>query len=110
MEPRVRAAEVARLTTLSIRTVQDLAIAGKLPGAAKLGGVWTFDPVRLRAWIIERELACLENQEISMSEAQRGGVVSRLPDANTEAAYEQLIHGKRRVDSRRGAQSSSARR
>jgi len=110
MSERIRAAVVSEMTSLSVRTIQDLAIAGKLPGAAKLGGVWTFDPVRLRAWIIERELACQGNPGISISAAQHGGGASRLPDANIEAAYEQLIRGKQRAASRGGGRSLNARR
>lgn len=107
---RIRVSEVSRITSLSVRKVQELAIAGKLPGAAKLGGVWTFDPLRLRAWIREREDACHGNPEISISVAQHGGAASRSPAASIEAAYERLIRGKPRVGSRGGASASSGRR
>jgi hypothetical protein len=43
------------MTSLSVRKVQELAAAGELPGAAKLGGVWTFDQQKVRSWIEERE-------------------------------------------------------
>lgn len=107
---RIRASDVAKITSLSIRKVQELAVTGKMPGAAKLGGVWTFDPARVRRWIKEQEDACLESPETSTSEERHGGGASRLPDANIEAAYEQLIRGKRPVGSKAGERSSSARR
>ena len=50
MSERIRAVVVSEMTSLSVRTIQDLAIAGKLPGAAKLGGVWTFDRVKITDW------------------------------------------------------------
>lgn len=37
MPERVHAREVARLTGLSLRAVQAMAAAGRIPGAAKLG-------------------------------------------------------------------------
>jgi predicted DNA-binding transcriptional regulator AlpA len=107
---RIRVADVARITSLSVRKVQELAVARKLPGAAKLGGVWTFDPARVRQWIKEQEDVCPASPETSTSEERRGGAESRLPDASIEAAYEQLIHGKRRSGSGVGERSSSARR
>src|SRR5580698_3051210 len=88
---RIRPFEVARMTSLSLRHIQSLAASGKIPGAAKLGGVWTFDPVQVRAWIRSQEQACQRN---SRPTAIRGtalfGDVSKLPDENIEARYEQL--------------------
>src|SRR3954451_8890051 len=40
------------------RSVLDLAARGELPGAAKIGGRWTFDLAKLRAYVREREQAC----------------------------------------------------
>jgi hypothetical protein len=111
---RVRADAVSRMTSLSVRKVQELAVAGKLPGAAKLGGVWTFNALRVRAWIRERERVCLEQagetRNSSTSAATRGGGVSSLPDESIALAYEQLIHGKRRDAQRHGGRSSNASR
>lgn len=107
---RVRAADVRRMTSLSLRQIQDMAAKGDIPGAAKLGGVWTFDPLRVRAWIREEQRKCLANPKTSTSGAIPGGDVSVSPDENIEEAYEQLIHGKRHAGSRDGGRSSSARR
>lgn len=40
------------ITGLSARCLQALALKGVIPGATKLGGQWTFDEERLRAWSV----------------------------------------------------------
>src|SRR6185437_15801289 len=107
---RVRADAIARMTSLSIRKVQELAVAGKVPGAAKLGGVWTFDPARVRAWIREQERACLERPKISISEARRTTDVLSSPDASIDEAYARLVFGRRRDDLRAGNRGSRVNR
>lgn len=52
---RVKVAAVVRMTGYSLRQVQELAAAGKIPSAAKLGAQWSFDPVRVRRWIKQKE-------------------------------------------------------
>jgi len=105
---RVRVAAVARITSLSPRKVQELAVVGRIPSAAKLGGVWTFDPARVRAWIREQERRCLASQEISTREVTSGGDVSKLPDASIDEAYARLIPAKRRGASKAGVSNLSA--
>jgi predicted DNA-binding transcriptional regulator AlpA len=111
---RIRARTVCTMTSLSLRKVQEMADQGKIPSAAKLGGVWTFDPIRVRAWIRERERACLEKAGAKPSTctgaAILGGDASVSTDESIELAYEQLIHGKRRVVQRGGDRSLSASR
>ena len=46
---RIRSAAAARILGVSRRSVQGLALRGELPGAARIGGVWTFDAERLAA-------------------------------------------------------------
>jgi hypothetical protein len=48
---RIKPRDVAILTGLSLRQVQQMAAEGKIPGAAKLGGVWSFAPEKVTAWI-----------------------------------------------------------
>ena len=43
--------EVCALLKLSDRTIYDLCRKGKLPGAAKVGGVWRVDQSKLTAWL-----------------------------------------------------------
>jgi predicted DNA-binding transcriptional regulator AlpA len=52
---RVRPADVARMSGVSTRKVQEMAAAGRLPGAARIDQLWTFDPAKIRAWILEQE-------------------------------------------------------
>jgi hypothetical protein len=58
---RIRPTEVARLTSLSLRQIQSMAVAGRIPGAAKLGGVWTFDPDKIAAWVRAAEREALRS-------------------------------------------------
>ncbi|MFH1553543.1 MAG: helix-turn-helix domain-containing protein, partial [Pseudomonadota bacterium] len=51
---RIRAHMAASILGIETRTVQALAARGELPGAAKIGGVWTFDEAAIRNWIKER--------------------------------------------------------
>jgi len=109
---RIRAQVVCTMTSLSLRKVQEMADQGLIPSAAKLGGVWTFDPIRVRAWIRERERACLEKAgakpPTSLSVGTRIGDVSVSTDESIELVYEQLIHGKRRAGQKGGGRNSNA--
>jgi hypothetical protein len=92
---RIRPTDVVNRTSLSLRQVQSLAALGKIPGAAKLGGVWTFDPNKIDAWIGAAERA---TSRIPALPSARGGIstsgVSIAPDVSIDAAYERLIRGK----------------
>ena len=48
---RIRAPAVGGILGITARTVQSLAARGELPGAAKIGGVWTFDEKAIRDWV-----------------------------------------------------------
>jgi hypothetical protein len=100
----------SRETTLLIRKVQEHAAAEHIPGAAKLGSIWTFDPMKVRAWIAAEERKAWRGRlAISTSVVTPTGAAPRSPESSIELAYGQLIHGKRRVSSRPGRSSSSAR-
>src|SRR5580692_3546961 len=96
---RIRPAEVARITSLSLRQIQSMAATGKIPGAAKLGGVWTFSPEKLHAWIKAQEQACQRSSRpIATGAAVRfGSASSTAPEASIDEAFERLIR-KRRVN------------
>ncbi|MFS8037712.1 helix-turn-helix domain-containing protein [Xanthobacter sp. AM11] len=51
---RIRVEKAASILGISSRAVQSMALRGELPGAAKIGGVWTFSETALRKWIEER--------------------------------------------------------
>lgn len=89
---RVGVAEAMLATGLRKRTVQHLAARGIIPGAAKLGGLWTFDRVKLRRWIAAKEReAC---QGTSISEAGSGMDAYRLAGTSYAKAYARAISGK----------------
>lgn len=53
MKPRLKACVVARLSGLSQRAITQHATNNRIPGAAKLGGLWTFDHDLALQWINE---------------------------------------------------------
>lgn len=76
--PRIRASEVARLTSLSLRKVQELAVAGKIDGAAKLSdGDWDFDIDDIRKWI-RREEDVVRKQGAILKRQERDAKISKL--------------------------------
>jgi predicted DNA-binding transcriptional regulator AlpA len=97
MPERVRAADVANMTGMSKRTVLQHAAAGKIPGAAKLGGLWTFDPAAIRAWIRREEERAARRAAPAMtsSVASKGWSGSVLPDETIAARYAKLMSRKR---------------
>lgn len=58
MKERVRSTETAKILGVSTRMVVKMAANGNLPGAAKIGGTWTFDKEKLRRFILEKEYEC----------------------------------------------------
>jgi excisionase family DNA binding protein len=52
---RIQSRAAAAILGVSQRTIQSLAIAGELPGAARIGGTWTFDAEKLTAFVKQRE-------------------------------------------------------
>jgi predicted DNA-binding transcriptional regulator AlpA len=109
MAERIRPAEVARMTSLSVRQVQQMAAANKIPSAAKIGTIWTFDPIRVRAWIKQLEQRQWQaDQPTYTGAATSGGDVSRLPDASIAEAFARLIPRRRGFGSRGGGKSSNA--
>jgi len=72
------------------RTVQAMAAAGRIPGAAKPGRRWTFDLDVLRRWIKQEEKKRWQSDErrpIAIGAAGSFGGVSRLPARSTDGAY-----------------------
>jgi hypothetical protein len=89
------------ITGRKLRALEGLSARGLVPGAAKLGGVWTYDEARLRRWVREEEdRAC---RATSIAGEKSGGAEYRSPAGNTEKAYEQLFAPKRSSASTHGA-------
>ncbi len=91
---RIQSSRAARALGVSQRTVQTLALRGELPGAARIGGVWTFDAAKLSAFIAQRERD---------AESRATNVVPfpspqpRQTRAQTSAAYAKLMAGRRKI-------------
>jgi hypothetical protein len=71
---------------VSQRSVQTLALRGELPGAARIGGVWTFDAGKLSAFLDQRER--------DAADVARTCDIPRKripPRSQTSAAYERLM-------------------
>ena len=95
---RIRPADVARITSLSVRKVQELAAAGRIPGAAKMGGAWTFSEEKLRAWIKNCEAAAAERSVVHREPNRRPviwGDMSLVPAETIQAAYDAVVRPKR---------------
>src|SRR5215475_11478248 len=93
--PRIRPAEVARITSLSILKVQEMAASGKIPGAAKFDGVWTFDPVQIKAWIHQRERAAACPMKDPYANAATSIPAAYvLPDESLNEAFERATTKK----------------
>ncbi|RTE92887.1 DNA-binding protein [Bradyrhizobium sp. LVM 105] len=87
---RVTTEMAAKILGLPARTVQDMALAGEIPGAAKFGRRWTFDEQKLRNYIRRRE-------EEQWQDANR----RHLPERNGAGTY------STRSSRLRGSQSGS---
>lgn len=66
----IRPRQAAGITGLTVRAIQAMALRGELPGAAKLGGSWTFDEATLRTWIAD---------EVEKNDARAKAIRSPLP-------------------------------
>ena len=86
---RVRIAEAAKITGLAIRTLQDKAASGLIPGARRTFGRWTFDVQSLR------RLGRSPCQKTSSRETGFAGRVSRSGGSNIVSAYELVLKQKR---------------
>jgi phage terminase Nu1 subunit (DNA packaging protein) len=83
---RIQSAAAARILGVSQRSIQGLALRGEIPGAARIGGIWTFDADKLAAFVRQRE-----------RDAERGAPRKRVKPARQQtqtqvnAAYQTLM-------------------
>lgn len=89
---RVRIREASLITGLDIRTLQEKAARGEIPGAEKPFGRWTFDIAKLRQ-LRSKGRTCA----VSIKGTGYGGRVSRCAATNTDSAYERVLSGLRSV-------------
>jgi hypothetical protein len=89
MKERVKSREAADILGLTRSMVTRSAGQGNIPGAAKIGGSWTFDREKLRKFILEKEYEC--QKKISTFAVTHGGY--RLPSvaSSTDVRYTQAM-------------------
>ena len=88
---RIQSGAAARILGVSQRSIQGLALRGEIPGAARIGGIWTFDPGKLVAFVAQRE------RDAERPEAS--GKPAKPPRQQTQtkvnAAYQALMASRR---------------
>jgi len=87
---RCKIREASLITGLDIRTLQEKAARGEIPGAEKPFGRWTFDIAALRR-LRSKGRQCA----VSIRGMGYTGRVSRFADTNTERAYERVLSQSR---------------
>jgi excisionase family DNA binding protein len=60
MTERIKATKAAEVLGVSKRLVTLMASRGDLPGAAKIGSLWTFDKNKLQEYVTQKENECLK--------------------------------------------------
>lgn len=89
---RIRVEKAASILGISSRAVQSMALRGELPGAAKIGGVWTFSETALRKWIEERTVKPRQVRRSTLVAAEtRSGRAFHSTASNIDKAYEQAL-------------------
>jgi hypothetical protein len=70
---RVKMDAALSITGKSVRALQALAKRGEVPGAKKIGGEWTFNEAKLRAWVDETEEGSCRNGKVYHPAIRSGG-------------------------------------
>jgi hypothetical protein len=90
---RIQSKAAAAILGVSHRTLQSRALAGEIPGAARMFGTWTFDPSKLTAFVKQREI---DNERVVIP--FKAPKPQPLPSkAKIAAAYEALMAGRRQA-------------
>lgn len=93
---RVRTAEAARITGLDARTLQEKAAAGLIPGARKVFGRWTYDPIILvKLGRAPCPKADRNSRKVAIGGGRSSGRASRSEASSIEKAYELTLSRKR---------------
>lgn len=92
---RVKADVVSKITGYSVRQVQNMAALGKIPSAARPGKIWTFDELRVRRWMKEKEREIEIRRLTSTSVKARGTRAVKLMAPINDEAYEQALRPSR---------------
>lgn len=87
---RCKIREASLITGLDIRTLQDKAARGEIPGAEKPFGRWTFDIAKLRQLRSKGRICAVSIRGMGYT-----GRVSRSGDTNIARAYERVLSQSR---------------
>ena len=102
---RVSIARAAVILGPPVRTVQALAARGEIPGAAKIGGRWTFDIEKLRRLVRQRERETWQNGR-RRPDATGGQIPSgrglRFAGAKSDGRFTQVTRRLRGQNTRLG--------
>ena len=93
---RIRSADVARITGLSVRVVQQMAARGEIPPAATLGRVGTFREDAVRQWVLEAEDKNLRRDAAIAAFPKHPWAAPEPERRAVDEAYERLIGRKPR--------------
>jgi hypothetical protein len=110
---RIKMAAARAITGKGERALR--ALAPKIPGAAKIGGEWTFNEARLRSWIDAKEQEAGQCQNDARHHNTVSGRVTSYGGARRSAArsgdgrYEQTMSRLLQRGSKRTAGGSSPR-
>lgn len=92
---RVSIADAVSVTGMKRRTLQHLAAGGRIPGAAKPAGRWTFDLLLLRNWAQTKNMEILKWQKTYTRGTASTGRALLCVDKHTDAAYRLVLNKKR---------------
>jgi excisionase family DNA binding protein len=82
---RIRTKAAAEMLGIAPRTVQAMVARGMLPGAAKIGGVYTFDRDKLTRYLETEEAKCRKS---TCTSADKLGCEPPLTGENIARAYD----------------------
>jgi excisionase family DNA binding protein len=88
---RVQSETIAQDLGVTPRMVRALAQRGELPGAAKIGSVWTFDREKVKAWLHRKEREAARCRVISTGAKASGMAAYGSTVGMRDEAYERLI-------------------
>jgi hypothetical protein len=85
---------------LKRRNIQAMAARGEIPGAAKLGHLWTFNVAQLRRYVTERQQCTGKRRQDAFGVAIPFGVASISTGGKSGDRYRQATRRLRHSDER----------
>ncbi|WP_082167439.1 helix-turn-helix domain-containing protein [Methylobacterium aquaticum] len=113
---RVTVDEACVILGVSARTVQRMTNAGKLPTAAKIGRLWTYNEQALRAWVSEQEQQHVRHVANAPQRSRPAPSTSRIPNrrdwsdgASSESSSRKVLRALREEAKLREAEARKRR-